>query len=197
MGLVFRRLAAADLVALAVVLLAILHGDWNSRVIRYWIDWNYSGLESKELWPAFRELSDRLQGTVGDPRVAVEYNAMHERAGSIRMYETIPYFSGRSTLEGVYNQASLQTHPVYYLASEMGASSPNPFRSRTYSRFDLANAIPRLRLFDVSDVVALSDRLTSDSWNCAMRVNTVPRSPVRSPASNNCSATGVAMPALA
>jgi hypothetical protein len=159
MGLAFRRLAAPDLAALAVVLLAILQGDWNSRVIRYWIDWNYSGLESKELWPAFRELSDRLQGTVADPRVAVEYNAIHERAGSIRMYETIPYFSGRSTLEGVYNQASLQTHPVYYLASELGASSPNPFRSRTYSRFDLANAIPRLRLFDVSDVVALSDRL--------------------------------------
>ena len=40
------------------------------------------------------------------------------------------------TLEGVYNQAATTTHPVYYLASELFARSPNPFRSRQYSRFD-------------------------------------------------------------
>jgi hypothetical protein len=159
LGLLLRHLAAADLAALALVLLAIVHGDRNSRVLRFWIDWNYSGLESKELWPAFRELADTIRGTVASPRVAVEYSVIHERAGSIRMYETIPYFSGRSTLEGVYNQASLQTHPVYYLASELFASSPNPFRSRNYSRFDPVHAIPRLRLFDVGDIVALSDAL--------------------------------------
>ena len=66
---------------------------------------------------------------------------VHEKAGSIRMYETLPFFSGRSTLEGVYNQASLQTHSVYYLASELGATSPNPFRSREYSRFDTDAAL--------------------------------------------------------
>ena len=44
---------------------------------------------------------------------------MHEKAGSIRMYETLPFFTGRGTLEGVYNQASLQTHAVYFLASEL------------------------------------------------------------------------------
>ncbi len=159
LGLLLRHLVAADLAALALVLLAIVYGDRNSRVLRFWIDWNYTGLESKELWPAFRELADTVRGTVASPRVAVEYNVIHERAGSIRMYETIPYFSGRSTLEGVYNQASLQTHPVYYLASELFASSPNPFRSRSYSRFDPVHAIPRLRLFNVGDVVAVSDVL--------------------------------------
>lgn len=159
LGLLLRHLAAADLAALALVLLAIVHGDRNSRVLRFWIDWNYTGLEAKELWPAFRELADTIRGTVASPRVSVEYGVIHERAGSIRMYETIPFFSGRSTLEGVYNQASLQTHPVYYLASELFPSSPNPFRSRTYSRFDPLHAIPRLRLFNVGDVVAVSDAL--------------------------------------
>ena len=58
--------------------------------------------------------------------MAVEYSREHERAGSIRMYETLPLFSGRSTLEGVYNQASLQTHAVYYLASELGETLAQP-----------------------------------------------------------------------
>jgi hypothetical protein len=77
------------------------------------------------------------------------------------MYETLPYFSGRSTLEGVYNQASLTTHSIYYLASELGATSPNPFRDIDYGRFDTAAAIDLLRLFAVSDVVALSPKLVS------------------------------------
>ena len=160
-GLVVGRLAAPDLVALAIVGLAVLHGDANSRVLRSWIEWNYTGLEAKENWPAFRSMTASIAGGVGDPRVAVEYGAEHEKAGSIRMYETLPFFSGRSTLEGVYNQASVVTHPVYYLASELGATSPNPFRKREYSRFDPEGALAHLRLFNVSEVVAVSAQLAS------------------------------------
>ena len=96
---------------------------------------------------------------LGDPRVAVEYGPVHELAGSIRMYETLPYFSGRATLEGVYNQAATTTHPVYYLASELFARSPNPFRKRRYSSFDPESALERLRLFNVSQIVAVSPEL--------------------------------------
>ena len=159
LGLLLERARARDLAALGFVLLGLLYGDGRSQVIRHWIDWNYTGLEAKELWPAFREVADGLRGDVGDPRVAVEYSNVHERAGSIRMYETLPYFTGRSTLEGVYNQASLSTHAVYYLASELGATSPNPFKEIEYSRFDTPAALDHLRLFNVSDVIALSPQL--------------------------------------
>ena len=93
--------------------------------------------------------------------MAFEYGPVHERAGSIRMHETLPFFSGRSGIEGVYNQSSTTTHPVYYLISELFPSSPNPFRSRTYSRFDPDSGLARLRLLNVSHVVAVSDRLVS------------------------------------
>jgi hypothetical protein len=159
LGLLLEGFAAADLAALGLVLLAIVHGDASSKVLRYWVDWNYTGVEMKENWPAFRELMDRLRGGVSDPRVAVEYSQEHEKVGSIRIYETLPYFSGRSTLEGVYNQASVSTHPVYYLASELDSVSPNPFRKREYSSFDTDNALRHLRLFNVSEVVALSPKL--------------------------------------
>ena len=161
LGWALRRLALADVAALGLVLVAVVWADAHSRVLRHWVDWNYSGLETKELWPAWQELNARLRGSVADGRVAVEYSPVHERAGSIRMYETLPHFSGRSTLEGVYNQAATTTHPVYYLASELFARSPNPFRSRRYSRFDPESALERLRLFDVSEIVALSPELAS------------------------------------
>jgi hypothetical protein len=160
-GLALRVLAAPEPAALGLVLAALVYGDDHSRVDRYWIEWNYTGLQAKELWPAFRDLARQVRGSVADPRVAVEYASEHEKAGSIRMYETLPLFCGRPTLEGVYNQASLQTHAVYYLASELDAVSPNPFKSREYSTFDTDNALRHLRLFNVSDVVAVSPKLVA------------------------------------
>ncbi len=161
LGLAIARLALADLAALGLVLVAAVHADASSRFLRSWVDWNYAGLEAKELWPAWQELAQRLRGDAGTGRVAFEYGPVHERAGSIRMHETLPYFSGRSGIEGVYNQSSTTTHPVYYLISELFPSSPNPFRSRTYSRFDPDSGLARLRLLNVSHVVAVSDRLVS------------------------------------
>jgi len=153
--------AAPGLVALGLLLAALLYGDGQSTVSRAWIEYNFTGLQAKELWPAFARLSDRLRGRVSDPRVAVEYSPEHEKAGSIRMYESLPHFTGRSTLEGVYNQASLQTHFVYFLASELGETSPNPFKKREYSAFDTDNALRHLRLFAVSEVVAVSQKLVA------------------------------------
>jgi hypothetical protein len=161
LGLLLERVAAPDLAALGLVLITVLYGDRSTQVLRQWTDYNYSGLEARELWPAFRRLSEALRGTVADPRVAVEYGKEHERAGSIRMYETLPFFSGRSTLEGVYNQASLQTHAVYFLTSELTTGPPNPFRSREYSAMDPDNALRHLRLFNVREIVALSPALVS------------------------------------
>jgi 6-pyruvoyl-tetrahydropterin synthase related domain len=161
LGLALRPAAARGLAALAVVLLCVAYADAQSTVCRSWVEYNYTGLEAKELWPQFTRLAQALRGTVNDPRVAVEYSTEHEKAGSIRMYETFPFFSGRSTLEGVYNQASLQTHFVYFLASELGEHSPNPFRSRHYSSFDPDNAMRHLRLLGASDVVAMSAMLGS------------------------------------
>jgi hypothetical protein len=161
LGLALSRLALSDVAALGLVLVAAAYADSSSRVLRHWIDWNYSGLEAKELWPAWKELNERLRGGPGDPRVAFEYGPLHERAGSIRMHETVPFFSGRSGIEGVYNQSSVTTHPVYYLLSELYPSSPNPFRGRTYSRFDPETGLRRLRLLNVGHVVAVSPRLVS------------------------------------
>ncbi len=159
LGSAVSQLALSDIAALGLVLLGVVHSDRPSRLLRSWIDWNYSGLEAKEGWPAWKELCQRIRGGVADPRVSVEYDPVHERAGSIRMYETLFYFSGRATLEGVYNQASTVTHPVYYLASELFARSPNPFRSRSYSHFDPEDALARLRLFNVGTIVATSSAL--------------------------------------
>jgi hypothetical protein len=159
LALLLSRARHPALAAAGVVLLLVAWADSRSRVLRYWSEYDYSGLEAKPLWPEWRALNEQLRGGVGSPRVAVEYSSEHERAGSIRMYETLPFFSGRSTLEGVYNQASLNTHAVYYLASELGERSPNPFKNVEFGSFDTDAALRHLQLFAADTVVALSPKL--------------------------------------
>ena len=161
LGLVVARLRAPRAwPPSGFVLLAVAYGD--SRLASHLLLGRLELLRASKAGarPGVpRDRRRRCAAAVADPRVAVEYGTIHEKAGSIRMYETLPLFSGRSTLEGVYNQASVSTHPVYYLASELFASSPNPFSKRTYSAFDPESALPRLRLFAVGDVVTVSSRL--------------------------------------
>ena len=120
------------------------------------------GLEAKELWPAFRRLARCARGRGGRPPGGrgVQRGA---RAGGLHPdVRDAALFTGRSTLEGVYNQASLTTHAVYYLASELGATSPNPFREIEYSRFDTRGApSTTCGSSTCSEVVALSPQLTS------------------------------------
>ena len=161
LALFLAPLHRIDLAAAGVGLMVLAGADARTTFIRYWAEYNYSGLEAKDLWPAFHEMTRRLAGRVGDPRVAVEYSPEHERAGSIRMYETLPFFTGRSTLEGVYNQASLNTHAVYYLTSELCERSPNPFRNVEFASFDTERALAHLKLFATDTIIALSPKLTS------------------------------------
>ena len=83
LGLALQRLAAADLAALGLVAAGHRLRPTRTRaVLRSWIDWNYTGLQAKELWPAFRG-ADRAAArrTVADPRVAVEYGAGAREGG--------------------------------------------------------------------------------------------------------------------
>lgn len=159
LGRAVAPLRARGLAALGLLLLAILHAEARSQVARAWVEWDFAGLEARPLWPAFRHLAEVLRASVGEPRVAVEYSREHEQAGSIRAYELLPFLSGRSTLEGVYNQASLSSPAVYHLASQLSPISPNPYRDLEYSDFDLDGALASLRLFNASHVVALSELL--------------------------------------
>jgi hypothetical protein len=145
LGLALARLKAGDLAALALVLLGIVHADVHSRVLRAWVDWNYTGLEAKDLWPGLRGGRRAPEGTVSDPRVAVEYSALHERAGSIRMYETLPLFSGRSTLEACTTRPASRPTPSTSWPPSSTPVSPNPFRKRDYSLFDTDSALRHLR----------------------------------------------------
>lgn len=148
-----RTLKVKVVGALAVLLLTFLWVDSRETISRSWARSNYAGFEAKALWKPFNAVNEFLRGDVKDPRVVYEHSMRNQGAGTVRAFENLPLFSGRSTLEGVYIQGSLSVPFIFYLQSEMSQKPSTPIPDYNYSRFNLEKAHEHLKLFNVSEVV--------------------------------------------
>ncbi len=151
----------------AVVLAAVAAGTalgWSHRqvtIARDWSAWNYGGFERAPGWPAYRGVNDAVRRTWADPRVAYEHSPAHNDTGTIRAFESLPLFSGASTLEGLYMQSTISSPFVFYIQSEISELPSCPLLPYHCGRLDAARAAEHLRLYNVSDVITRSDRVTT------------------------------------
>jgi len=145
---------AAVLTALMALILTFLWVDERETFIRNWIRSNYTGFESRRLWEPFMSVNRFLTGTPNDPRVVYEHSMIHQGAGTVRAFESLPLFSGRSTLEGVYIQGSLSAPFIFYIQSEISQRASTPIPNYSYSRFNLKKGAEHLRLFNVREFIA-------------------------------------------
>lgn len=126
-----------------------------------WTKWNYSGWQSKKLYPDLQALSDFLRGTFSDGRVAYEHSDINSAAGSLRVFEMLPYFASRATLESLYMQATLLALPVYHFQSEISKTPSCPFPELKCSSPDLLKAKVHMDLLGATNLILISDDLLS------------------------------------
>ncbi|MFQ5930119.1 MAG: 6-pyruvoyl-tetrahydropterin synthase-related protein, partial [Acidobacteriota bacterium] len=157
LGSLFQRFPIRWSFSIATVLLAMAWADYNSKTIRGWIRWNYEGFEKKPKWPALKEIGEFVEGTFEDPRVVYEHSAQHDQFGSVRTFESLPHFSGRATLEGVYLQSSVNSPFIFYLQSEVSKVSSCPLPDYHCSSLNLRRALPHLELFNASHLILRTD----------------------------------------
>jgi hypothetical protein len=133
----------------------------------FWVQWNYEGFENKQLWSQFRSTNDFLRAGPADARAQFEHSELYDPAGSVRAFESIPLFSGRSIIEGLY-MSSIETAPfAFYIQSEISEQKSCPYWATypcTYFRLD--DGTEHLKMFNVQYIVARSERLKA-----AMRGN--------------------------
>jgi len=141
-----------------IVAAGLAWGQAHLGYIPSWLHWNYAGYENKATWGQFKKINDHVAGDLNDSRVVFEHSQTHNRFGSSRAFENLPLFSGRSTLEGVFHQASLNSPFIFYLQSEVSERGSGPFPQYTYTRLNPAAALPHLRLYNVGQLVVVSEK---------------------------------------
>jgi TolA-binding protein/uncharacterized membrane protein len=135
---------------------------YNVQQIPTWVAWNYSGFEAKSLWPQFSKVNQSLKGTPKDPRVFFEHSDSHNTAGTTRAFESLPLFSGRSTLEGLYMQATSTAPFIFYIQSEVSDQISCPFPNYACSRHNIDRGIKHLEMFNVNHLIVVSDLVKSE-----------------------------------
>ncbi|MGR3318979.1 MAG: 6-pyruvoyl-tetrahydropterin synthase-related protein [Candidatus Anammoxibacter sp.] len=159
---IIKRLSYQWIIALIVVPSVFLWVDHNVNYISTWIAWNYEGFEGKSVWPAYSGVNEYLSGTPNDPRVVYEHSSLHNAAGTPRAFESLPLFSGRSTLEGLYMQSSITSPFVFYIQSEISKQHSAPLPDYSCTQFNLKNGIRHLKMFNVKDFIVRSDEVKKE-----------------------------------
>jgi hypothetical protein len=147
----------------APVIIGVMVIAWVAPQVSFipnWIRWNFEGMERTPWWPYYLIVNKiSLAGGPHSSRVVYEHSVLHNKAGTIRAFEALPLFSGRPTLEGAYMQSSPSAPFVFYIQSELAETPSCPFLPYKCTTFDPERALAHLELFNVKQVIAVTDRV--------------------------------------
>ncbi len=158
LGELTGKLRGDQLLPLIVVIATIFWVGQNVTFIPQWIKWNYEGFENKAVWSSYNGVNQYLKGSAGDPRVVYEHSQLHNSAGTERAFESLPLFSGRGTLEGLYMQSTVTSPFVFYIQSEISQVTSCPFPQWSCTTFNPTNGARHLEMFNVKHVIARTDQ---------------------------------------
>jgi 6-pyruvoyl-tetrahydropterin synthase-like protein/tetratricopeptide repeat protein len=166
----FPKVAALPAIALPGLALVVGILAWVESVVGYipsWIKWNYSGIESKPSYAVLAKIFDALRGTMQEPRVAYENSPSYEHFGSMRIFESIPHFANRATLEGLLLQTPVTSPFIYYIQSEISVAGTGVIPGYPYPSVNPLRGTRRLDLFNARDLLAVTptvkDALAKDA----------------------------------
>ncbi len=162
----FRRRFLFQLSAIAVCAIIFYATYASVSYIPGWIKWNYEGWEKKADWQTFNSINQLLKGT--DGRGYVDLADINNRFGTPRAFESMPYFSGRNTLEGVYAQATITSPFISYTQCEIShhcAGIPTIGGKEHTTGYNFSDGTKHLKMLNVKYLVATFDRLQSDLGN--------------------------------
>ncbi len=158
LGEKIKKIKPMPAVILFVGLIAVLWVNNNISYIDSWIDWNYSGFESKGSWGQFNGINEFLGG-LPYGIIFHEYSPSHSKFGTPRAFESFPMFTGKPVVEGLTIESGLLSPFTFYMQSELSESPTCPIPGLKCSYFDAANGTAHLKLFNVKYVAATSDKL--------------------------------------
>jgi hypothetical protein len=146
-----RRAAVVAVVLVAGALgVGVTLPIWQQKTsfVDDWIRYNYTGYESRAKWPEFHALMQRIS-QLPPGRVMWEPSPDQEKFGSAVALQSIPYWTGRPTMEGIYFESSITTPFHFLLASEVAQRPSDPIPGLPYHAFDMHRGITHMQLLGI------------------------------------------------
>jgi uncharacterized membrane protein len=163
LGNIVMKLRANYIVPVILIVIMIIWLSNSLTFISYWIKWNYEGYESKAKWDIYNGINQLLKDTPG--RAYCDLADINDQFGTSRAFESLPYFSGKPTLEGVYAQATITSPFISYTQCEIShhcAGIPTVAGMERTTSYNLTAGTKHLEMLNVKYLIATYDQLRSD-----------------------------------
>lgn len=122
----------------------------------HWIRWNYSSWKGKSEWAHVYNLTQHLKGDFSDPRVSNEHHPKLNDAGSTRIFEMIPWFTGRATMESLYLEATFTSPLTHYLQARISSRPSCPVVGWKCPPMDFIGLQDKMQVLGVRDLILVS-----------------------------------------
>ncbi len=143
-----------------LIVLTVIFGASKSGV---WFRYNNIGYESTPGYREFIQVNDYLRNCekgknpLNAPRVGYEKCDLYGLYGGDRVFESLPFFSGRQTMEGIHFASSIASRCVVFLQTEYSRDIKTPI-SRILSRIN-PDALPaHLDRYNISQLILRTDK---------------------------------------
>jgi hypothetical protein len=126
-----------------------------------WVQWNYSGYESKAAFPEYRDVVAKM-ATIGQRdgcgRAMWEYEGQEDRFGTPMALMLLPYWTKGciNSMEGLFFEAAAST-PYHFLnQAELSNKPSSAQRDLPYKALDVEAGVKHLQLMGVRYYMAIS-----------------------------------------
>lgn len=164
-GLFLKRYLSRLVSYLLVLPLVIGSVWWASHQVKNfpsWMKWNYSGWQAKVAYPELQKMYEVIRGDFSMGRIAYENNELANSAGTIRVFEMLPYFSGRATTESVYHQATIYAPFAFYFQGLISISPSCPFSQFSCGRYTEDKTSNYMDLLGISQMVVMTPEVVGE-----------------------------------
>jgi hypothetical protein len=165
-GYVFQRYIpkfGALILTVPLILLMAWWTDLNVRNFPHWAKWNYESWNKKHQYNNVVALSEKLTPGFSKPRVVFEHNDISNQAGTIRVFEMLPFFAQRATTESLYTQASILSPQAFYLQAKVSKTPSCPFRDFRCPPRGFDGVKEKFELLVVDHLIAITDETLEKS----------------------------------
>lgn len=124
----------------------------------HWINWNFTGYESKSSWNDIETLYEELQ-QLSPGRIMWEPNPDLNKYGTPMVLMTIPMFTDHSSVEGLYFDSSITTPYHFLTVSGLAEKPSNPVGGLSYINGNFDKGVRLMEELGVDYFIAYTDSI--------------------------------------
>ena len=130
----------------------------------HWLNWNFTGYESKENWQEIDSLYKNLN-KLPPGRITWEANPDLNEYGTPMVLMTIPMFTEHTSMEGLYFDSSITTPFHFVSVSGLSEKPSNPVGGLRYFNGDFERGVHYLRELGVDYYITNTEKLYEKALN--------------------------------